>query len=239
MAVATPTGLITPIIKDVGAKGLASISSEGKALAKKARDGKLQPQEYQVGVAVQPQCCIAIYPGRQTGRYLHCFQPGHVRYLPLHCNHQPSAIMYPGCRCDTTHTPTRTRGGARLQGRADHEGHTQRGPPDGRWCCRRTLAGGVQGLPREPIDVHAVIIYHPSLCRSAVGGGRVSGLLGRASKFVSVVDVHRFTSYAFAYSYLRMLGILVTCNLRYIPGHCRMKDATEDSVARLLHRESE
>ena len=48
MAVATPTGLITPIIKDVGAKGLASISSEGKALAKKARDGKLQPQEYQV-----------------------------------------------------------------------------------------------------------------------------------------------------------------------------------------------
>ena len=48
MAVATPTGLITPIIKDVGAKGLASISSEGKTLAKKARDGKLQPQEYQV-----------------------------------------------------------------------------------------------------------------------------------------------------------------------------------------------
>ncbi|KAI0721302.1 dihydrolipoamide acetyltransferase [Cerioporus squamosus] len=49
VAVATPTGLITPIIKDVGAKGLASISSEGKALAKKARDGKLQPQEYQGG----------------------------------------------------------------------------------------------------------------------------------------------------------------------------------------------
>ncbi|KZT75182.1 dihydrolipoamide acetyltransferase [Daedalea quercina L-15889] len=49
VAVATPAGLITPIIKDVGAKGLASISSEGKALAKKARDGKLQPQEYQGG----------------------------------------------------------------------------------------------------------------------------------------------------------------------------------------------
>ncbi|OSD03624.1 dihydrolipoamide acetyltransferase [Trametes coccinea BRFM310] len=49
MAVATPTGLITPIIKDVGAKGLATISAEGKALAKKARDGKLQPQEYQGG----------------------------------------------------------------------------------------------------------------------------------------------------------------------------------------------
>lgn len=48
VAVSTPTGLITPIIKDVGSKGLASISAEAKALAKKARDGKLQPQEYQV-----------------------------------------------------------------------------------------------------------------------------------------------------------------------------------------------
>lgn len=48
VAVATPTGLITPIIKDAGGKGLASISSETKALAKKARDGKLQPAEYQV-----------------------------------------------------------------------------------------------------------------------------------------------------------------------------------------------
>lgn len=48
VAVATPTGLITPIVKDVGSKGLATISSEAKALAKKARDGKLAPQEYQV-----------------------------------------------------------------------------------------------------------------------------------------------------------------------------------------------
>jgi len=49
LAVATPNGLITPIIKDVGGKGLASISAEAKALAKKARDGKLQPHEYQGG----------------------------------------------------------------------------------------------------------------------------------------------------------------------------------------------
>ena len=48
VAVATPTGLITPIVKDVGSKGLATISAETKALAKKARDGKLQPAEYQV-----------------------------------------------------------------------------------------------------------------------------------------------------------------------------------------------
>ncbi|ESK98313.1 dihydrolipoamide s-acetyltransferase (e2 component of pyruvate dehydrogenase complex) [Moniliophthora roreri MCA 2997] len=49
VAVATPTGLITPIVKDVGAKGLATISAETKALAKKARDGKLAPSEYQGG----------------------------------------------------------------------------------------------------------------------------------------------------------------------------------------------
>jgi pyruvate dehydrogenase E2 component (dihydrolipoamide acetyltransferase) len=49
VAVATPTGLITPIVKDVGSKGLASISAETKALAKKARDGKLAPHEYQGG----------------------------------------------------------------------------------------------------------------------------------------------------------------------------------------------
>ncbi|KAG5648091.1 hypothetical protein DXG03_007126 [Asterophora parasitica] len=49
IAVATPTGLITPIVKDAGSKGLATISAETKALAAKARDGKLQPQEYQGG----------------------------------------------------------------------------------------------------------------------------------------------------------------------------------------------
>ncbi|KIY45466.1 pyruvate dehydrogenase [Fistulina hepatica ATCC 64428] len=49
VAVATPNGLITPIIHDVGGKGLATISTEAKALAKKARDGKLLPHEYQGG----------------------------------------------------------------------------------------------------------------------------------------------------------------------------------------------
>ena len=49
VAVATPTGLITPIVKDVGGKGLTSISSEVKALAAKAKDGKLKPEEYQGG----------------------------------------------------------------------------------------------------------------------------------------------------------------------------------------------
>lgn len=49
IAVATPNGLITPIITDVGAKGLAILSAQSKALAAKARDGKLKPEEYQGG----------------------------------------------------------------------------------------------------------------------------------------------------------------------------------------------
>lgn len=49
MAVATPAGLITPILRDCGAIGLAEIGARSKALAKKARDGKLKPDEYQGG----------------------------------------------------------------------------------------------------------------------------------------------------------------------------------------------
>ncbi|KAI8371047.1 2-oxoacid dehydrogenases acyltransferase-domain-containing protein [Blakeslea trispora] len=49
VAVATPTGLITPIVTKAETKGLSTISSQVKDLAKRARDGKLAPQEYQGG----------------------------------------------------------------------------------------------------------------------------------------------------------------------------------------------
>ncbi|KAF2101443.1 dihydrolipoamide S-acetyltransferase [Rhizodiscina lignyota] len=49
VAVATPIGLMTPIVKNVGALGLTSISSQVKDFAKRARDGKLKPEEYQGG----------------------------------------------------------------------------------------------------------------------------------------------------------------------------------------------
>lgn len=49
VAVATPTGLITPIIKNAHTKGLAAISNEIKELGKKAKAGKLAPEEYQGG----------------------------------------------------------------------------------------------------------------------------------------------------------------------------------------------
>jgi pyruvate dehydrogenase E2 component (dihydrolipoamide acetyltransferase) len=49
VAVAIDGGLITPVIRDVGNKGLAAISAEAKALALRARAGQLQPEEYQGG----------------------------------------------------------------------------------------------------------------------------------------------------------------------------------------------
>ena len=51
VAVSTPTGLITPIIADAASKSLSMISVEMKALADKAKAGKLQPHEYVGGTA--------------------------------------------------------------------------------------------------------------------------------------------------------------------------------------------
>ncbi|RHZ75297.1 hypothetical protein Glove_216g208 [Diversispora epigaea] len=49
IAVATPNGLITPIIKNAQTKGLATISNEVKELAGRAKENKLSPHEYQGG----------------------------------------------------------------------------------------------------------------------------------------------------------------------------------------------
>ena len=83
VAVAIDGGLITPVVRDAGNKGLATISNEMKELAAKAKDGKLQPEEYQGGtfsisnlgmfgitnfqaVINPPQACIlAIGAGQQ------------------------------------------------------------------------------------------------------------------------------------------------------------------------------
>jgi pyruvate dehydrogenase E2 component (dihydrolipoamide acetyltransferase) len=51
VAVSIPAGLITPIIVGADTKSVSAISTEMKDLAARARDGKLQPQEYQGGTA--------------------------------------------------------------------------------------------------------------------------------------------------------------------------------------------
>jgi len=49
IAVATENGLITPILRQVDSKGLEVISNQVKALAEKAKNGRLQPNDYQGG----------------------------------------------------------------------------------------------------------------------------------------------------------------------------------------------
>jgi len=46
MAVAIENGLITPVIFDADQKRMSEISTEARALAKRARDRKLKPEEY-------------------------------------------------------------------------------------------------------------------------------------------------------------------------------------------------
>ena len=51
VAVSIPGGLITPVIVGAEAKSLSAVATEMKDLAARARDGKLQPNEYQGGTA--------------------------------------------------------------------------------------------------------------------------------------------------------------------------------------------
>ncbi|ETE62650.1 Pyruvate dehydrogenase protein X component, mitochondrial, partial [Ophiophagus hannah] len=80
---ATDQGFITPIIKDAASKGIQEIAASAEALAKKARDGKLLPEEYQggslsisdlgmfginsfIGLVMPPQACILAVGGSRT-----------------------------------------------------------------------------------------------------------------------------------------------------------------------------
>ncbi|MEE2638342.1 MAG: dihydrolipoamide acetyltransferase family protein, partial [Acidobacteriota bacterium] len=49
VAVDTPTGLVTPVVRDAGRKDLAAIASETQMLAGRARNGRLAPEEYHGG----------------------------------------------------------------------------------------------------------------------------------------------------------------------------------------------
>ena len=92
VAVATPTGLITPIVTGADRRGLSDISGKVRDLATRARDRQLKPEEFQGGsftvsnlgmfginefsaVINMPQACIlavgggapTVKPGREAG----------------------------------------------------------------------------------------------------------------------------------------------------------------------------
>lgn len=78
IAVATPSGLITPIVKDADLKGLVGISGEIKELAGRAKNNRLKPEEFQV-----PFCLISLhficYLPYLLGRYVHDIKFRNVR----------------------------------------------------------------------------------------------------------------------------------------------------------------
>ncbi len=49
VAVASPSGLVTPVLKNADFKGLPALSNEMKELAGRARENKLKPEEFQGG----------------------------------------------------------------------------------------------------------------------------------------------------------------------------------------------
>ena len=107
VAVATPQGLITPVVRGCEQKPVAAISRDLKELSEKARNGKLKPEEYTNGtftisnlgmygvtnitpILNPPQCCILgvgateAVPVVEDGKLV----PGHVMGLTLAADHR-------------------------------------------------------------------------------------------------------------------------------------------------------
>ncbi|KAJ8267082.1 hypothetical protein GJAV_G00138130 [Gymnothorax javanicus] len=109
VAVSTPNGLITPIVFNAHIKGLAAISNDVSSLAARARDGKLQPHEFQGGtftisnlgmfgiknfsaIINPPQACILAVGGSEK-RLLPAdnekgFDVANVMSVTLSCDHR-------------------------------------------------------------------------------------------------------------------------------------------------------
>ena len=128
VAVSIPGGLITPIVAGADAKSVSAIATEIKELAGRAKEGKLQPHEYQGGTALLKQ-------------------HGHVRDQAVRRRHQPAASDDHGDRrgreaslCDQRQPADRDR----------DERHRQLRPPRHRRRRRRPADAGVQAAGGEP-----------------------------------------------------------------------------------------
>ena len=149
VAVATPTGLITPIIRKADKKGLSAISNEMKDLAARAKAGKLKPEEFQGGG----------FSISNMGMY------GVQRLLG---HHQPAPGRHPG-----------GRGGRAAPGgegrRAGHRHgddlHALRRPPLHRRRAGGRVHAGAEGRDRGPAEPDAVGLRRPA-CAAALALGR-------------------------------------------------------------------
>jgi hypothetical protein len=127
MAVAIAGGLVTQVIKDVGALSLSAIAQASKGLAAKARDGKLMPEE--------------------SGRHRFHLQSRHVRHRRDVPGDKPASGTDFGRR---RRCRTAVEGG--WPNRARHYGcsHRQLRPLRHRRSRRHAVHDGAQGLWEEP-----------------------------------------------------------------------------------------
>lgn len=80
MAVSTPRGLVTPVLRDVDLLGMADIEKNIKELAVKGRDGKLTVDDL-------------------TGGNFTITNGGVFGSPDVHADHQPTAERYSGYAC--------------------------------------------------------------------------------------------------------------------------------------------
>ncbi len=107
VAVAIPDGLVVPTVKFVDNKSLSHISAEIKELGKKAKDKKLQPEEFQgstftisnlgmfgveefTAIIYQPASCILAVGGIKETVIVENgeMKPGNVMKVTLSCDHR-------------------------------------------------------------------------------------------------------------------------------------------------------
>lgn len=100
VAVATDKGLITPIVAQADRKGLVDINKAIKDLAAKARDGKLQPHEFQGGTITVSNLGMFGMFENILGLLIHChcrnFQFSGVTHFCAVINPPQSCILAVG-----------------------------------------------------------------------------------------------------------------------------------------------
>ena len=100
VAVATDSGLITPIVTDVPNKTLPEISADIKALAAKAREGKLQLHEVQVRSLIMNDCKLLFFKVNRAIDKLfswHCVCISYVYELSFDVTTNECIVQYVAC----------------------------------------------------------------------------------------------------------------------------------------------
>lgn len=109
VAVSTEKGLITPIVFDAEKKGLVEISHDVKRLASKAREGSLQPHEFQVNKSLLCSSSnrILLIDRYFLGRHHFGFQSGYVQNQKRILDYQPPTSLHSRYRSTSTSSPSR------------------------------------------------------------------------------------------------------------------------------------